>query len=546
MIEDNSRRTNPADPASAYHAYYPDPIPFYENSTITPLIDGDAYFLDLANELNQLSTNRTAGTSSGSAQRIYVAGWVFNKDFELSPNQKLTELLRDHAAAGVDVRVLLWLNEGAVGFDNLPFVEIPFANVCRQNIDTALELRSYPGLENKVILNVLDHLYGSSHMKMVFMADTTPEVRRVVAYTGGLDFAGGRKGQPRHTGRKWHDVQARIEGDATVPVFEFFKALWDELVQRRQREETRMVNTTPTTPQEPAGYSGTTKVRLSLLNFAFAVPEFAQTFPAGDTITPNIPAEVKNTVQSLRTVPDVSRSLWDSPVGHRLPAIGEWKFVTLSSDVYEIYLGFKCAIAAARSYIYIENSVMYSRDLLVHIKNAIVANPELKVILLTAVGTKDFTRPMPVHNYYLYEYMYKDLTESQKSQVVLYKCLEYYPHGKVMIVDDKFAIIGSANVANKSFFSDLEHSVSFIDNDGQHTVPDLRKALWNEHFRTTADEEAEIVEIDAALHVWNEDWGVLGATFQIPAHLELTAIEAPAPDFSLSYQKCVEEVGGLP
>jgi phosphatidylserine/phosphatidylglycerophosphate/cardiolipin synthase-like enzyme len=554
MIEDNSRRTNPADLNSSYQPYYPDPIPFYGNSTITPLIDGAAYFLDLYTELNQLYLNRASGLSEGSDQRIYIAGWVFNPAFTLANNQKLTELLRDHAADGVDVRVLLWVNEGALGFDDLPFVEIPFTSTQRTNITTAQELRSYPNLENQVILNVLDHLYGSSHMKMVLVADNSAAGNRVIAYTGGIDFSNGRKAQPRHGSGTWHDVQARIEGDVNVAIFEFFKALWDELVERRQREESRLVISNPHLPAAVAGFEGTTRILLPDLDFAYAVPEFAQTFAPGDAIVPNIPAETKNTVQSLRTVPDVSRSVWWPPVGHPLPAIGEEKFTNLSSDVFEIYLGFKCAIAAARSYIYIENSVMYSRDLWPQLKNAIVANSELKVILLTAAGTSHFSEAMPEHNYYLYEYLYKglevpdqpEITQQRRSRVVLYKCLEYYTHAKVMIVDDKFAIIGSANIANKSFFSDLEHSISFIDNDGYQTVKEFRQRLWEEHFRTTPDQAAEIAEIDAALHVWNEEWGVLWATFTIPTHLELTAIAEPAPDFGLTYRQCVEEIGALP
>lgn len=546
MIEDNSRRIDPADPNSNYQPYYPDAIPFYENSLITPLIDGDAYFADFYDELTQLTTNRASGASSGSAQRIYLANWVFTKNFTLGPNKKLTELLRDHAADGVDVRVLLWVNEGALSWeDYIPF-EIPLIKPQKSNIDTAQELRSYTNLENKVILNVLDHLYGSSHMKMAFVADTTPAVNRVVAYTGGIDFANGRKGQPRHSGKTWHDIQARIEGDATVAVFEFFKALWDELVERRHREETRLVFSDPHLPATVAGFEHTTRVLLPNLEYIYAVPEFAQPFPIGDAIVPNIPAETKNTVQSLRTVPDVSRSFWWPPVGHPFPAVGEGKYVKLSSDVFEIYLGFKTAMAAARSYIYIENSVLYSRDLFVQLKNAIIANSELKVILLSVAGVSNFSDDMPKHNYYLWNYLYKDLSETQRSQVVLYKCLQYYTHAKVMIVDDKFAIIGSANIANKSFFSDLEHSISFIDNDSYQTVKEFRQALWREHFRTTLEQDAEISEIDEALHVWNEAWGVLGATFQIPGHLELTPIVDPGPDFSLSYKDCGEEVGALP
>jgi phosphatidylserine/phosphatidylglycerophosphate/cardiolipin synthase-like enzyme len=530
MIEDDSRRTFPADPNSDYQPYYPDPVPFYENSTVTPLIDGDAYFFDLYTELNQLSINRVMGLSSGSAQRIYLACWVFSQNFKLWDDKKLTELLRDHAAEGVDVRVLLWFNEGAVRIDELVW-DIPFAGTCRKNLTTCQELRSYPNLDNKILLNVLDHLYGSSHMKMAFLADTTPDCKRVIAYTGGIDFAEGRKGQQRHlTSPKWHDVQARIEGDATVAPFEYFKALWNELVEKRRLEET-----------QPG-------VMLGIMDpqSLYAVPETAQKFTDEDVLVPNIPAEIKNTVQSLRTVPDVTRSAWAPPTGFPLLAPGEKKLTMAAGDIFEIQLAFKCAIAAAETYIYIENSVMYSRDLLVQLKNALVANTDLKVILLTVVGTSNFSRPIPVHNYYVYEYLYKTLNENERSRVVLYKCRQYYTHAKVMIVDDKFAIIGSANIQNRSLFSDFEHSISFIDNDDYHTVKEFRQELWNEHFRTTPSQATEVAEVNPGLRVWNEQWGTAGASFTIPAHLELTAIVPPAPDFSLTYRQRVEEVGALP
>ena len=55
-----------------------------------------------------------------------------------------------------------------------------------------------------------------------------------------------------------------------------------------------------------------------------------------------------------------------------------------------------------------------------------------------------------------------------------------YVHAKVMIVDDELAVLGSANVNQKSMTHDLEVDIAVIDSEGVF-AKEMRKTLWAEH-----------------------------------------------------------------
>ena len=64
-------------------------------------------------------------------------------------------------------------------------------------------------------------------------------------------------------------------------------------------------------------------------------------------------------------------------------------------------------------------------------------------------------------------------------------------HSKVVIVDDVWATIGSANMNVRSYTSDTEVNCCFVDGRiDQHgsrvSVRDLRRALWAEHLGVTS------------------------------------------------------------
>jgi phosphatidylserine/phosphatidylglycerophosphate/cardiolipin synthase-like enzyme len=75
---------------------------------------------------------------------------------------------------------------------------------------------------------------------------------------------------------------------------------------------------------------------------------------------------------------------------------------------------------------------------------------------------------------------------------------DVYVHGKLMLVDDVFATIGSTNFAERSFRTQTEMNVSFQD---AAAVKALRCDLFDEHLArdTSALDAAEAVRLFASI-----------------------------------------------
>ncbi len=78
-------------------------------------------------------------------------------------------------------------------------------------------------------------------------------------------------------------------------------------------------------------------------------------------------------------------------------------------------------------------------------------------------------------------------------------------HSKVTLIDDNWAMIGSANVTRRSLYTDLEHAISFVD-EGETAVKEFRKQLWAEMFRSS--DLAAFDSIQQALKGWEPRWFV--------------------------------------
>ena len=89
-------------------------------------------------------------------------------------------------------------------------------------------------------------------------------------------------------------------------------------------------------------------------------------------------------------------------------------------------------------------------------------------------------------------------------------------HAKITIIDDACAIVGSANCMQRSLYTDLEHSVIFVE-EGTTAIRDFRSAIWADQFRSQSP--ADFADIQAALHSWNGTWGTAGTAPPRPPHL---------------------------
>ncbi len=500
MIQDVDRETE----AGVYGPYYPDDVTIYDNSDVIPLIDGDTYFEDFYNEIGNLQAERLNGVNA-TEQGIYLANWVFEESFTFPNGASLIDLLKDEAIAGVDVKILVWVNDYALdtqqdsfflGGDlaDWPKDNMLFVNV--QSLKTFINLTQTPELEENVMLNTLDYPAGGCHMKFAVVFGQN----LAIGYTGGIDFKNNRKSDGSHIAKEngdlnnWHDVQAKIRGEAFAPLFDYYKSIWNELID---------------------------KYKTNIPQFLFQGDKYPSVQKLGSEINALgtdliVPAVNNHSIQSLRTVPNQQYKY------SMFTPINEEVISFAPSGIYEIQLAVKKAIENAELYIYIEDQAVVSREILGYLRLAIEQNTALKIIILTsnfdASGLRNSSRGA------LSQYLLKGLTDGQKEQVAIFSHALAKVHSKVYIIDDKFTIIGSAGMYNRALFVEWEHAISFIDSENPlYSVKDFRVDLWAEHFKVSGNlngEKDQIRDLDAALNLWKNTWGVDSTSFKLPGYVE--------------------------
>ncbi|WP_242885218.1 phospholipase D family protein [Actinomadura litoris] len=494
----------------------------FSGCRVTPLIDSVEYFGDLAARIAALGQGTPA---ENSGQFIYITGWwlhflggkihpipgsqgaitgpsvglenPFSLDGPGAANH-LFELLKTKAKAGVDVRVLGWVSFSLMAdyFVLSPFIQGSGANIRDANVATMgsiRELRKEPALADKACLNVITHTAGAAHAKMVLVGDGTT----AIGYTGGLDFVGDRHTDLPHRARQWHDVQAKVEGPAVQSMYGLYRDMWNELRTRKIR------------------------------SFRFADDEVA----SHTTATPAVPTRAlpttpvgKHHVQSLRTVPRfVYKSFNILPENPKI----SWA----PDGLFEVRSAWFNAILTAEKYIYIEDQAYWSQDVMSWLNAALKARPDLVVLLIVGLADPNDPNYGPYAKVALYRGLTHDLNNDQLRRVQMFQ-RNVTVHTKSTIVDDHWALIGSANVLRRSLYTDIEHAVAILDEDDK-LARDYRVRLWSDHLglRTQADQD-KIVDIDKALNIWSPVWGTPGSGVVRPD--TLTHITLPLDDTEIS------------
>ncbi len=592
-----------------------EPVPqTFKDNKITPLIDCAAYNLALKAALGKVGTG--ANPAANKNHFILIANWWLGLSggkykpasktkgsfgpevVDTSPycldgptsagggTEKLIDILKDKAKKGVDVRVLGWVSFSIM--DSAIAQKSGAGSIARVNaltMQSIKDLRAIPEIGKKAMLNIIGHTAGAVHSKLVVIGNDT----EAIGFTGGLDFEEGRWAHPQHPLLEtWHDVVAQVEGPAVQALFDWFKDMWWENIQRPVRkflfEGKKMPHFLAGTPVLPARKLPTT-------------------------------AKGKHHVQSLRTVPQFKYRWYN--------CLPENKKISFAKDgIFEVKTALRNAILSASTYIYIEDQAFWSWEIMMWVRAAIKPRPNLRVILLTPGGADpndpQFSDALLCNaiNHGLLE----GLTASQRKQIRMYRrmgdqipvamilidnvtpqgtlsnltvtiqsadlqkiaaalghgsCLirqgmnkfqivktgvdqtngkvvftvknltgNIQPatglaffllyvgvvvHSKTTLVDDHWAIIGSANITRRSLYTDLEHCVSFLDEDDV-LVKEYRKKLWSDHFKH--NNPADFEDIQASLHAWESSWGTAGAAPSRPAFIEQTKLPI-TPDVKL-------------
>jgi len=474
----------------------------YENSDLVPLIDGDEYFSDLAGELAAL------GDGPDSDQHfLYSTGWQFDLKglVELAPGSagmsgkpgmrtgpfKLTasadpllDLLKTKARAGVDVRLLgnvFWALMGTpggwLGRQLFPNQAGAWTRVSASTLHSIADLREESKLSNDCCLNTLSHTVGSAHAKLVVLRNKNG----FVAYTGGIDFEGSRHAARDHTQSAWHDIQVKITGPAVQSIYDVFRALWNEQVDRD-----------------------------------------SMTFSVGDNRVPSVPSGAEDVpgkslgasnagthhVQSHITIPQFNyETVSFAPEGESLSFAPAGRF--------EVANAWQTAIEGAEEYVYIENYEFGSPTVMSWLNGRLKAESDLKVILLS--GTRPPSEPaLSVWSKRAIKQELLDgLNQAQKDRIAIFGREDAYVHSKTLLIDDSWVCIGSPNCSPRSLYTDIEHCVTALDEAGT-LVPAYRAELWGEHLGVSESQRQAGFPLEQALHAFDNNWGSSGLGVSSP------------------------------
>ena len=174
---------------------------------------------------------------------------------------------------------------------------------------------------------------------------------------------------------------------------------------------------------------------------------------------------------------------------------------------------YRRAIRNARRYIYIENQYFRSPSLAEELANACRKNPKLRLIAVVWPvndGKKSLTDPSAYWTAKTQDAIRQVCPDFQLTRLfsvdrsadgsVQYVTVDM--HAKVLIVDDVWLTVGSANINERGFKYEAEINAAILD---RKTARDLRVRLMAEHLKIPGHEaESKLGDVDAAFDLWEE------------------------------------------
>jgi phosphatidylserine/phosphatidylglycerophosphate/cardiolipin synthase-like enzyme len=459
-----------------------------EDSTIEVVLDGNDWMrraLDLL-------------TSLGPGDAAYICGLQLNPDMDLTGREAsqpdyepLGELLADLAVAGVDVRVIL---AGAVLSAS---IARPVIGPFHQNVRSAQRLQRWrpktrpngpPPLRGRVLLDWSGAGLGSNHQKITIVR----RANELTAAVGGIDYDTSRLDSAPHDhlavrgGRwGWHDTGAIVRGPAATEVWDVFRMRWIGAASLPRRRYVSL------------------QARFQVINPSI--------------IGAPVPAAPPQPAQPATGVAvQILRSVGPWYIDSLVPWVRRHYTSGPPEGVHEIYLTLVQAIGAARRFIYIEDQYFseypggdHRFELYAHIRAA--AARGVKVILLGS-GTRDPAEAAPIINRTLnadlQRKVIEPLPQGMRRNVGLWRVENLTVHSKLVIVDDVFLSVGSANFFSRSMAGvDTELNAATVTTGS--AVRSVRVALWAEHLRTPlhdAELRKHLEDIDLALGIFRPEW----------------------------------------
>lgn len=463
-------------------------------------IDGEQYFRAL---------NAAINSCSGEGDVIYFLNWSLISSFRLLPateagSMEIGQQLAEKAARGVDVRSVIWVHQFFQTGRTIA------RQVGEENTESAMRMRALTvgtarPLAQRVLLDFTGARLGGNHQK----AAVVKAGPVLTAFVSGLDFNSDRWDSNQHpfstdpsNPRGWHDAGVQVWGETARHVWRNFRTRWRECrtlpvrtYRSRSSTEVEFNPRSSTLPPDPAD-----------------PPPAASPSP-----TPHVSTQV------LRNYSDIK--LWN-PVWTRSLNLS-WMDLP-RAGVHEVMAALTRAINTATQYIYIEDQYGYAPFTLTPLVRSKVRSG-VKVIMVLPGGSVGGSGsgsggdPSVSHNTVVRAFIhYQDelhrprmLMSTEMSRLAVYRLDGIFIHSKVILIDDQFMSIGSANFADRSMGpssagEDAELNVAVVDDSAMlNLVRETRKRLWAEHFALdlrTGSVNTRLDALTTALPFWRANW----------------------------------------
>ncbi len=383
---------------------------------------------------------------------------------------ELGGLLREAIAAGVDVRLLGWRDPTHSGRSAL---------LSTQGTVNAVNA-TLAGRRGQAIWDgTTRETFHVHHQKGTFVRTASLDV---VAFLGGIDIVSGRWDTPAHRhpdperpGSTWHDVQCKIEGKAVWDVYRNIMQRWNAA-----NVLTDIVGADPDRTSLPAPDD----------------PEWGPTSVVDDpTMTK---ADGPHAAQVIRTLAPHFNAF-----GGSAPPLDIVDPVTGDLSVRETW---RQLLSSAQRYLYIEEQYFWIEENALALHNWLKAKPDRFVFLVIPRRFADIDIADQIH-YALRRRCLnllicgvRDLPptadphthpNSVTAQIAMFHLASrenldpIYVHSKLVIVDDTWFTIGSANLTRRSWTFDSEINIACIDQrlrrGGHQSARQLRVDLLAEH-----------------------------------------------------------------
>lgn len=489
----------------------PPGVPTWHDTMVVLHVDGDAYFGAIADALDALQ---------GPGDRIYIANWWFAPAMPLrrGGSALLSDLLVDKAAAGADVRLIVAAPRFSFGSSDFSPISAGFwlgaiggigiGAIVRGNIRNVRSLRastkgSATPLADRVLIDWAGRL-DSRHEKTTIIYNAATDDLR--AYMSGMDFQIDRMADEMHAQGRWHDAGVELRSGAAAAATANFVTRWTEV---------------QTLPAERYQLDGVTEM------FNPAVSPTPPTLPAHPTPLPTAAAVGQYLQASVRCLRSFAKVRAFNPwyTEPNMP----WQTLP-NTGVEEVSSVLQRAIGAATRYVYVEDQTLnpyagppreyQAHTILYPIVRAACARGVKVIFVVPGAGapqspvTANLTMSGEIRDLIL-----DPLPATQRENFALFYVAGVTVHSKVVLVDDEFVSIGSANFWDRSMTgTESELNAGIVHEGGTNSlIADLRVRLWRGHLRVaeSATVDSELRDTSRCFGIFRASWGA-GITFPAP------------------------------